>query len=413
MRRRYWPVTLAVLAVLVLGSYLVFTRYVIREVKAQAGINSLIFSLVQRGLLGEEEDALTALYEIQGVLTAIRVPMVVMNAEGEPYGAANAPFVPDFATEQGRQRVREFAADLQRRNPANRAVVAGSGVVVFGDPAYVQWLRLVPWLQAAGGAVLLLLAFGLLQADVRAERERLWAAMARELAHQMGTPLSSLSGWMEVLALPDAERAALASTEHIARVIGADVERLERVSRRFELIGKPPVVEPVPVAAVLQELEAYFRPRLPRLGRGVRMRVRAAEGLPDIRANRVLLVWALENVVKNAVDALSGRGGRILVVAHGGADASRVHIHIADDGPGIAPGVRDRIFEPGVSTKSGGWGVGLSLTRRIVEQLHGGRVSARSRAGGGTVFDFVLPADGGRPSLRHWLRWKRDPIWTR
>ncbi|MGH7505407.1 MAG: ATP-binding protein, partial [Longimicrobiales bacterium] len=130
------------------------------------------------------------------------------------------------------------------------------------------------------------------------------------------------------------------------------------------------------------------------------LRTRVRHDLPTIHANRVLLVWALENVVKNAIDALGGRGGRIVIAAHDSANG-RLHVHIADDGPGIAPEVRDRIFEPGVSTKSGGWGVGLSLTRRIIQELHGGRVTVRDRPRGGTVFDIVLPvpeSDGRRSS---------------
>jgi signal transduction histidine kinase len=188
----------------------------------------------------------------------------------------------------------------------------------------------------------------------------------------------------------------MAPLSHIAEVASADLERLERVSRRFELIGKPPALEPVSLREVVDELAAYFNPRLPRLGHNIRLRARIAPGIDGIRANRVLLVWALENVVKNAIDALGGRGGRILVLAHAEPAQRRVHVHIADDGPGIAAHVRDRIFEPGVTTKAGGWGVGLSLTRRIIEELHGGRVTVRNRRRRGTVFDVVLPVAGAR-----------------
>jgi signal transduction histidine kinase len=215
--------------------------------------------------------------------------------------------------------------------------------------------------------------------------------MARELAHQMGTPLSSLEGWLEVLALPPGEREAFAEDDYIARVMSADVERLERVSRRFELIGKPPALDVIHVAEVVHELTDYFAPRLPKLARGITIRARTEDGLPQIRANRVLLAWAFENVIKNAVDALGGRGGRIIIVARSGDDGS-VHVSIGDNGPGIPVGLRDRIFEPGVSTKAGGWGVGLSLTRRIVQELHGGRIAVHARRKGGTVFDIVLPA---------------------
>jgi signal transduction histidine kinase len=206
----------------------------------------------------------------------------------------------------------------------------------------------------------------------------------------MGTPLSSLSGWVEVLSLPPAERESFADDHHIAGVMAADVERLERVSRRFELIGKPQPLDAVALGDVVDELDRYFRPRLPKFGADISLRSRVQRGLPPVRANRVLLVWALENVVKNAIDALGGRGGHILMVAH--RDQDRVHIKIADDGPGIPAAIRDRIFEAGVSSKRGGWGVGLSLTRRIVQDLHDGHIAVHSRRRGGTVFDISLPA---------------------
>ena len=243
-------------------------------------------------------------------------------------------------------------------------------------------------------------ALAIVRSNVRAERERLWAAMARELAHQMGTPLSSLSGWIEVLQLPPAERAAMASEDRIGTVIGADVERLERVSRRFELIGQRPALHPTRVGDVVRELENYFRPRLPRLAGAVDLHVRIRHGLPAVHGNVVLLAWALENIVKNAIDALAGRPGRILISAAG--DGESVLMRISDNGPGIAAHVRDRIFEPGVSTKSSGWGVGLSLTRRIVEELHGGRITVHDRKRGGTTFDIQLPAEGRR-LRRRWF----------
>ncbi len=164
------------------------------------------------------------------------------------------------------------------------------------------------------------------------------------------------------------------------------------MSRRFELIGKRPALQTTEISVLLRELAGYYRPRLPRLGDGIDLRVRVRQGLPMVQANPVLLVWALENIVKNAVDALAGRGGRILLSVSG--DAERVHIRVSDNGPGIAPEVRGRIFEPGVSTKSGGWGVGLSLTQRIIQDLHGGRITVHERKRGGTTFDVELPAAG-------------------
>jgi len=402
MSRRVLPAALAAVSILILASYLYYTQHLVREITHKTEIDVQIFTIVQRGMLqigeGQDAGAELALLDLQTELQKLDVPIVVFNAAGAPYIAANTPFGDDVDLNDPvlRRSVHEYAAALKGRRPTNFVTMAGRGEIVFGDPPILRQLRWVPYLQVGAGALLIVIAFIVMRADMRAHREQLWSAMARELAHQMGTPLSSLSGWVEVLQLTAEEREMMASPEKIGRLMQADVERLERVSRRFELIGKRQELEVVALRDVVEELVSYFQPRLPHLGRGIAIRSRVERGLPAIRANRVLLVWALENIVKNAIDALAGRGGRIAVIAleHEAEQSSRrrhVHIVITDNGPGIAPSVRDRIFEPGVSTKAGGWGVGLSLSRRIVQELHHGRITVHSRHGGGTVFDVKLP----------------------
>jgi signal transduction histidine kinase len=284
--------------------------------------------------------------------------------------------------------VLQYAAELRRQNQP--LVVPDAGTVYFGSPPILRWLRWIPWFQVGAGVLLVVVALAVFGANARAERERMWAAMARELAHQMGTPLSSLSGWVEILQLPKSEQAALATPERIAGMIDQDVERLGRVSRRFELIGKQPVLNEVDAAEVVSELAQYIRPRLPQLGSGVMLRVRMRRNMPPIFANQVLLVWGLENLVRNALDALAGRGGLIVISARPWKKRW-VRIIVADNGPGIPSDMRDRIFDPGVSTKSTGWGVGLSLTKRIVEDIHDGRILVRARKRGGTEFEILLP----------------------
>ena len=391
MNRRLWPAVLAVLALLIFGSYITYTQYLTREFQREARVQASVAALVQRGLIGE--DALGSLFDLQDELTKkSNLPVVVFNAAGRVQLAAHVPGHEeiDLRTSAGQDIAREYASRLRGKNKDNMVVVRGVGEVYFGEPPMLRKLRYVPYVQAAGALLLLLVLFTSMRANQRSEQERLYAAMARELAHQMGTPLSSLAGWVEVLQLPETARTHFTTTERIGDVMQADVERLERVSRRFELIGKPQALELVAISDVVNELESYFKPRLPHLGRGIQLRVAVQPNMPPIRANRVLLVWAVENIVKNAIDALAGKGGRIVIAVHAHGRES-VHLHVSDNGPGIEPRVRDRIFETGVSTKSSGWGVGLSLTRRIVEDLHHGKIVARNRRKHGTVFDIVLP----------------------
>ncbi|MGH7475876.1 MAG: sensor histidine kinase [Longimicrobiales bacterium] len=401
MNRRYWPAALAFIAIAIFGSYLIYTQHLVRQIEREAAIQREMYGLIQRGLLATEPGGggeQAALFELQRRMIDLGVPIIVLDPAGRPSAYENLPFDVDPADPALDRRLLGYAARLAQENAP--VVVPGAGEIYFGSPPILRGLRWIPWLQVSGGVVALLIAFGLVWSNVRAERERLWAAMARELAHQMGTPLSSMSGWLEVLRLPHDERAELGDDADIAHELGADLERLERVSRRFELIGKRPRMERVELASLLSELERYLRPRLPRLGAGVRLGVRARSGVPPVTANRVLLLWALENLVKNALDALAGRGGRIRVLATAGPNGDP-RLLVADNGPGIPGAIRARLFEPGTTTKSAGWGVGLSLARRIIENLHGGRIAVRARQGGGTVFVIDLPHSERR---RYWFR---------
>jgi signal transduction histidine kinase len=207
--------------------------------------------------------------------------------------------------------------------------------------------------------------------------------MARESAHQLGTPLSSLRGWLELLEERDAGDGAR-ETAHLMR---ADLERLERVAHRFERIGRPPKQEPVDIGALVAHVADYFRARVPTLARAVTIHTRLPDTPLTIAGDPVLLEWALEALIKNAIDALGGRGGTIDLVVEPKESGAR--IRVSDDGPGIPRDVRSHIFDPGFTTKRGGWGIGLPLARRIVQDWHDGtlRVLPTDR---GATFEIIF-----------------------
>lgn len=387
MSARHWPVALALLAIVILGSYLLYTEQLVREFRTEAEVHKRMYALVQQGLLSSDPDGeLQALSDLQFELTQLGIPLVALSTEGQLQAAANLPFEADLVDPVDRARVLEYVDQLDARNDP---VVTPYGSVHFGSPPIIRRLRWAAILQMAGALLLIFVGYVVVRGALRAERERMWSAMARELAHQMGTPLSSLKGWQEMLRLPPEDRAQMVSDTRLAREVGADLDRLERVSRRFELIGKPPALSPVKPGAVVRELEQYVLPRLPKGGGKVELRIRISPGLPAVEANQLLLVWALENCVKNALDALAGRGGWIRLAAF--PDADGIGFLISDNGPGVAPSIQDRLFEAGVSTKPGGWGVGLSLARRIVEDVHSGKIRVQPRPAGGTRFEILVP----------------------
>jgi signal transduction histidine kinase len=389
MVRHNWPVALAILFMAILAWYLVYTEGVVRAMRSDAATVTRMFAEVQAGIADPSpEGSDRALFELQRMIVESGVPLILTGPGDTVYAVENLPFEVDLHSAQGQQRVRSYMRALDLRNPP---VGDPAGTHVhFGDPPGLRRLRWIPWFQAAGLLLTVLTGFFVIRYQRRAEGERAWTAMARELAHQLGTPISSLQGWLEVLTLPRTERPEALGESDIALEIGEDLKRLERISRRFELIGQEPVLESLELDRVVRALERYLLARLPRLGPGIDLVVDVPRSLPPVQGNHVLLAWALENVVKNSLDALAGRGGKITIRASV-LEPKWITLTIRDTGPGIDPAIRDRIFEPGVTTKSGGWGVGLALSRRIVERVHGGKIELVSGGPDGGVFQIRLP----------------------
>jgi signal transduction histidine kinase len=325
---------------------------------------------------GAAADALLALAE---EVRQLGIPIAVTDAAGRISALDNAP----FGEGAGEAERRAWIAQLDRVNEP--LVQPGVGTIHYGALPVARRFTGLALLQGVVFVCLALLAVWGIRARVGAARDRLWVAMARESAHQLGTPLMSLTGWIDYLR----ENPGTPGGELVPH-LQADAERLERVAKRFERIGHPARREPVGLGTVAERVVAYFRPRLPTLANPVALTLVSPGAGPTATGDPVLIEWALEVVVKNAIDALSGRGGRIEVeVAASGAGA---RVTVRDDGPGVPAHLQGRLFEPGVSTKTGGWGIGLALARRIVEHQHGGRVSYQAgERGQGSVFVLEFP----------------------
>jgi signal transduction histidine kinase len=380
MRRGAPEFLVGLLLAILLASYVVYTQRVVRELRREALRSSQMYARVFRAQSDTSESAGTqALLDVSKSIIAQGVPIVVTNPAGRPTATANLPS--DVGGDE--QRIRDYIRELDSQNrPVVDSLV---GQIHYGNTPLVSWLRIIPALQAATAFVLLLAAISLVRARGNAERERVWAGMARESAHQLGTPLSSLAGWVELLE----EGQGAPATQTIADNMRADIERLDRVAHRFERIGRERRAERVDLHALVDRITAYFRARVPTLAHAVEIDVAAHTEPVSVQGDAVLLEWAFEVLVKNAVDALAGRGGRIVVAARGRPDGGAI-VTVSDDGPGIPRELRARIFEPGFSTKQSGWGIGLSLARRIVEESHGGTLRLAS-ADRGASFEIILP----------------------
>jgi signal transduction histidine kinase len=388
VRRGASFIVVAVGVVLLLGSYIVYTQRVVVELRREAERSGRMYAQVFEALADPTSDPANALFELSRQIADSKVPVLLTDAEGNLTGAVNTPFdklaaagVRADPRVPGNERLRRYIATLDRQNPP--IVEAGVGTVHIGDTPLVLGLRFIPLVQAGTLALLLLAGLYAVRTRGRADREKVWAGMARESAHQLGTPLSSLSGWLELLSEREEDPLAAQAVQHMR----GDLDRLERVAHRFERIGRPPRRDPVDVRKLVDTVGEYFRARVPTLAHAVDIAASGGDEPIVIQGDAVLLEWALEVLMKNSVDALAGRGGRIYITSARVPEG--VRIRVADDGPGIPREIRARVFEAGFSTKDRGWGVGLSLARRIVEENHGGQLLLVPSPRGAT-FDVIL-----------------------
>jgi signal transduction histidine kinase len=380
VRGRAPVVLLGVVVALLLAGYIIFSRRVVRELRADAGRSGQMYARVFRALADpREESGNAALLDLSQSIGALGVPVIVTDTSGRPTAASNLPFTAPLND----PRVREYLATLDQLNPP--VVEPGIGAVHFGDSRLTTSLRYIPAILASLLALVFVAGVYTIRTHSRADRERVWAGMARESAHQLATPLSSLSGWLELLRDRASDEVSTSALQHM----DGDLERLQRVSHRFERIGRPPRKEKVELGALVTRVGTYFQARVPTLAHRVTIVASGGSEPVLVEGDEVLLEWALEVLVKNGLDALAGRGGRMYLTTKR-LDPERVRVRVADDGPGIPRELRAKIFDAGFSTKESGWGIGLSLAKRIIEENHSGRLLLAPSEKGAT-FDVILP----------------------
>lgn len=374
--RRLAPAVALLLVAAVAALLLAASSIVARHFSNQALTASRIYATSFAGLADPDPSAATsALFELGGRVRELGIPLVVSDSSGRVLASANLPFADSSSTD----RILAYARELDGINPP---IVTPYGTVHFGPVPATGVLRNLALLQGLALVVMVAVAVVAYRSQTSSRRDRLWVAMAREAAHQMGTPLTSLQGWIEQL------RGGGMSAPKIAEHLDADADRLQRVAQRFERIGNPARRDPVALGALAERVVGYYRTRLPRHANAISLHVEAPRSGPVIAGDPVLLEWAFEALVKNAADALQGRGGNITISAD--AIGGMAVVRVSDDGPGVPRELRSTLFEPGVSTKRGGWGIGLALVRRVVEEGHGGVLALESGDGGAT-FSMTFP----------------------
>lgn len=389
-------IALVFVAVLIAGGTLLYTQYLVQKLQ---DTERQIVQLYAKGIeyvantSGTDVD-ITFLFE--NILKPINFPLINSDADDKVViddkadikdvrnirydTTLNKAQLEDFF----RQKIREMD---KIHKPI--AVTYKDSIVLqrihYGDSDLITQLKFYPYLQIIIAGLFILLGYIGFSNIKKSEQSNIWVGMAKETAHQFGTPISSLMGWLEMLKLnyrdPD-------KVLDVAEEIDNDVEKLNKITYRFSKIGATPEIKKQIVFDQAKNVVDYYQRRLPQTGKKVELLIdgdqKAEAGL-----NSELFEWVIENLVKNALDAIDHKAGKIEISVK--STRKTVEIEVHDNGKGIELNRRKDVFRPGYSTKRRGWGLGLSLSKRIIEGYHQGKIFVKSSAPGeGTTFKIIL-----------------------
>jgi hypothetical protein len=335
-------------------------------------------------------------FVFEEIILKATIPIIVLDADHTPIHWRNVPNIDHPDTTAATRAQLKKAADRMTAQGNQFPLHFGENYVnyfCYGDPPVIDQLRMMPFVEI--GIVVAFMLVGIIGfQNIRKSEERyIWVGMAKETAHQLGTPITSMMGWLEVMqsecGIDNSDDKNSMLSETIDN-ISIDIDRLQKIANRFGQIGSAPDLVPNDLNKLAEDTLEYYRRRLPFGGEGVQLVMNAGK-LPQINFNAELLGWVLENLVKNALQAVEARSGRVELTTRLAPNKSDIIIDISDNGAGIAPPAARKIFRAGFTTKKRGWGLGLTLVKRIVEEYHGGKISLTRSKPGDTCFEIHLP----------------------
>ena len=301
------------------------------------------------------------------------IPVIIVDEEGRVMGSANISSKDSLYLNKKYLDFKEIGNLIEI--PIDEET---KQYLYYDDSVLLKYLALFPYVQLGVMILFLLISYMALMSSKRAEQNQVWVGLSKETAHQLGTPISSLMAWVEVLKMNDIDKDLLADMEK-------DVTRLSIIADRFSKIGSSPELMPSDVSQVVKNAAEYMQRRV---SNKVKFETQIAEVSSPVKLCVPLMEWVIENLCKNAIDAMSGTGTLKVELMQ---DVNMCYIDVTDTGKGIARKNFKTVFRPGYTTKERGWGLGLALVKRIVEEYHSGRVYVKeSELGKGTTFRVEL-----------------------
>lgn len=376
----YIKVSLFVLAVLIAFFTLWYTNELVGELAREEQQKVKTWANATRLLASPDYDG-----DVDFLLTVVQqnntIPVILADEAG---------YVTAYRNLDSSKKWNEllFQKEIQKMKEENEPMVIefleGQKLIIYYENSIIlQKLLYFPFIQLAVIAVFLLLSYAAFNYSRRSEQNRVWVGMSKETAHQLGTPISSLMAWIDLM-----EEAPESLNEEVIKELRQDLGRLNMITERFSKIGSKPVLEPHMLRSSVEETVDYLRKRT---SAKVKFEInKGAEGV-SVALNRPLFAWVIENLSKNAIDAMKGEG---LITYEMFTSGERAILDITDSGLGIPKNKWKTVFKPGYTTKDRGWGLGLALVKRIIVNYHGGKIYIKdSQAGKGTTFRIILKMD--------------------
>jgi two-component sensor histidine kinase len=371
--QRLFPSLFIAVSVLIALASLVISNRLVKDLAHEERNKMEIWAAAAESLAKSDVSSDMALV-LKVLQTNTTIPVILFDESSGKLSSNNMAVPKDDYEPFLQKKKDEFAKkhDPVRMDELNQSLY-------YDDSILLKRLQIFPYIQLLVIAIFVALAFFGLYSSQRAEQNKVWEGLSKETAHQLGTPISSLMAWTEYLKLKSGIE------ESLTGEIEKDVERLNQIAERFSKIGSKPDLQPISVQRVVTDSVSYVQKRI---SRKVVVEYDFPENPVLSPLNASLFAWVIENIVKNAVDAMEGQG-RITFTL--GQKGKSVFLDISDTGKGIPRSKQKAVFSPGFTTKQRGWGLGLSLAKRIVEQYHRGKIFVKaSEIGKGTTFRIVL-----------------------
>ncbi len=390
-QRKRWKYSLLAFAVVIASGSLFYTGYLVKSIKKSEHTRAEIWAISIKQIAAADDNDF--LQYVSAVRDSLTLPAIIVDDKGDFITTRGLdttktyiklPPLPGVKNQKiyDPEYFRDALESMKLQHEPIRLKVFGANWYVYYHDSFVlTQLKMFPYIQLSVIAIFLLVAYTAFNTSRKSEQNQVWVGLAKETAHQLGTPISSLMAWTELM-----KEKFNAEDDPLIAEMENDIRRLEIVADRFSKIGSKPILEDHRVYEVVKDFVDYFKIRV---SNKIHFEI---EGNEYLRAglNIPLFDWVLENLLKNAVNAIDNAGS-IKVEISGSKTRNQVYIDVTDSGKGIPRSKFDTVFQPGYTTRKRGWGLGLSLTKRMVENYHNGQIFVKdSEVGKGTTFRIVL-----------------------